>query len=629
MKSILTILLYNLIAVCLCATALANAPDSLAGKKITVTVPSKYYDMEWYVLEDGTKTWLHELEDGEWELDLLTWTKTSTNQGTIQLGIPSDYLSMAVTFSSSSAGSFTYNLHESDDGGPVQIVDSGSGTFTTTNFDISEIPFDNYFEDQFSDQQVSQGIWPLGSAYGITIGVRDNALQLTGTLNDEIEDQRWYAFSASSILSTANDWEVSGSSFAKIDAQNDFLNYQAATGVELRNSKTTGLEFEISIGLTPWGVRSEIYVGDFDSYQSQYHSTGSGGGVVQEGDFKVVNDSSNKTLTTQYLSGSEWKTLYELNWNSGVLTDKVNNSETQLSPWTSFSSEYALPTMDYVIPHTDQDWNGENIQVYSLSEGDLGFKNYSVTETTSEPIPEYAPSSLVGKIYQGSMNDIYQFIDETNAIFYHEESNFQNSEVSNITYTWSASGNSGTLTTTLDETTTLSFASDVEGTFQWQENGGSSNSGSFTLVDASSGYAPNSLAGDSIIAGSTTYVFKDNGAVTIKSASGSEESTYGFIKSEDNVGVLTIPAYDDGENRMVLKLTYSSSATGTLSEGGSGSFNYYADGQDMPASKGWMWFDHYPWVYSHVEGGWLYFLPNGSKLMVYSVKDEAWREMTE
>jgi len=523
-------------------SVVANAPASLAGKKITVTVPSKYYDMEWYVLDDGTKTWLHELEDGEWELDLLTWTKTSTNQGTIQLGIPSDYLSMAVTFSSSSAGSFTYNLHESDDGGPVQIVDSGSGTFTTTNFDISEIPFDNYFEDQFSDQQVSQGIWPLGSAYGITIGVRDNALQLTGTLNDEIEDQRWYAFSASSILSTANDWEVSGSSFAKIDAQNDFLNYQAATGVELRNSKTTGLEFEISIGLTPWGVRSEIYVGDFDSYQSQYHSTGSGGGVVQEGDFRVVNDSSNKTLTTQYLSGSEWKTLYELNWDSGVLTDKVNNSETQLSPWTSFSSEYALPTMDYVIPHTDQDWNGENIQVYSLSEGDLGFKNYSVTETTSEPIYEYAPSSLVGKIYQGTMNDVYQFIDETNAIFYNEESNFQNSEVSNITYTWSASGNSGTLTTTLDETTTLSFTSEAEGTFQWQENGGSSNSGSFTLVDASSGYAPNSLAGDSIIAGSTTYVFKDNGVVTIKSASGSEESTYGFIKSEDNVGVLTIPA---------------------------------------------------------------------------------------
>jgi hypothetical protein len=30
-----------------------------------------------------------------------------------------------------------------------------------------------------------------------------------------------------------------------------------------------------------------------------------------------------------------------------------------------------------------------------------------------------------------------------------------------------------------------------------------------------------------------------------------------------------------------------------------------------------------------VEGGWLYFNPTGSKLMVYSAKDEAWREMTK
>jgi len=51
--------------------------------------------------------------------------------------------------------------------------------------------------------------------------------------------------------------------------------------------------------------------------------------------------------------------------------------------------------------------------------------------------------------------------------------------------------------------------------------------------------------------------------------------------------------------------------------------------EELPVTKGWMWFDHYPWVYSHVEGGWLYFLPSGSKLMVYSVKDETWREMTE
>ena len=49
----------------------------------------------------------------------------------------------------------------------------------------------------------------------------------------------------------------------------------------------------------------------------------------------------------------------------------------------------------------------------------------------------------------------------------------------------------------------------------------------------------------------------------------------------------------------------------------------------IPQPKGWMWFDEYPWVYSHVEGGWLYFNPTGSKLMVYSIKDQAWREMTK
>ena len=613
------------------SAVLGNAPSSFSGKKITVTVPSKYYDMEWYVLEDGTNTWLHELEDGEWELEILTWTKTSSNQGSIQLGIPSDYLSMVMTFSSSSAGSFNYNLHESDDGGPVQIVDSGSGTFTSTDFDISEIPFDNYFEDQFSDQQVSQAIWPLGTAYGITIGLKDNTLQLTGTLNDADDDydQRGYAFSASSILSTANDWKVSGSSFAKIDFQNDFLNYQAATGVDLRNSKTTGLEFDISIGLTPWGVRSEIYVGDFDSYQSQYYSTGSGGGVVQEGDFRVLNDSSNRTLTTQFLSGNEWESLYSLNWDTGVLTDKINNSEIQLNNWTSFSSEFALPTMDFVIPHTDQDWNGKDIKVIPLEDGDLGFTSFSVTGETLEPDPEYAPDSLAGKIYQGSSNDTYQFIDESNAIFYHQESNFQSSEVSGITYTWSPNGNSGTLTTSLDETTTLSFTSASEGTFQWQENGGSSSSGSFTLSEASAGYAPSILAGDSMIAGTTTYVFKENGVVTIRSNTGSQDSTYGFVKSENNEIVFSIPAHGNSVSSTLYKMTFSSTGAGTLSEGGSGSFQYFIDGSNQPSSKGWMWFDSYPWVYSSIEQDWIYFYPTSSTLLVYSSKDQAWREMVK
>ena len=49
----------------------------------------------------------------------------------------------------------------------------------------------------------------------------------------------------------------------------------------------------------------------------------------------------------------------------------------------------------------------------------------------------------------------------------------------------------------------------------------------------------------------------------------------------------------------------------------------------MPAAKGWMWCDQYPWVYSHREGGWLYFVPSNGKINVYSAQDKAWREMTK
>jgi hypothetical protein len=42
--------------------------------------------------------------------------------------------------------------------------------------------------------------------------------------------------------------------------------------------------------------------------------------------------------------------------------------------------------------------------------------------------------------------------------------------------------------------------------------------------------------------------------------------------------------------------------------------------------KDWMWFDHYPWVYSEEEGDWLYFYPSGGTLMYWSNKSQAWRQ---
>jgi hypothetical protein len=42
--------------------------------------------------------------------------------------------------------------------------------------------------------------------------------------------------------------------------------------------------------------------------------------------------------------------------------------------------------------------------------------------------------------------------------------------------------------------------------------------------------------------------------------------------------------------------------------------------------KNWMWFDHFPWVYSEEEGDWLYFYPSGGTLMYWSNKSQAWRQ---
>lgn len=42
--------------------------------------------------------------------------------------------------------------------------------------------------------------------------------------------------------------------------------------------------------------------------------------------------------------------------------------------------------------------------------------------------------------------------------------------------------------------------------------------------------------------------------------------------------------------------------------------------------KDWMWFDHYPWVYSNEEQDWLYFHPSGGTLMYWSNKGQVWRQ---
>jgi hypothetical protein len=56
---------------------------------------------------------------------------------------------------------------------------------------------------------------------------------------------------------------------------------------------------------------------------------------------------------------------------------------------------------------------------------------------------------------------------------------------------------------------------------------------------------------------------------------------------------------------------------------------YYYSKVGYPNPNSWLWFDHYPWVYSHKEQGWLYFKPSGGKLMYFSHKNKIWREFSQ
>ena len=608
--------------------AFAYAPTNLDGYKSALTIDSATVDAtgETHLLyfTSNTTAKTRSGDNGQWYPDIISWNRKNSREGQLIIGHPpGDYVEVDMTFKSSTSGSFNFTNYEDGEEG------SGTGTFTFGTYQESEIPYNYYFTDDFSNLLKSEELWPVRTNEGITNSIKNQQFLVSGNILEG--DDRWHDVNANSILSLSNDWTITGSSYTKIPNQNS-LNYQAAVGLdsEVGEHEVEGFEFEISIGISPWGIMSEVYISDLGTYASQYQSASRD--FSSEGTFRVFNSTENKIISSQYLHNGVWTTIYQLNWETGLLKEKNTNSgveEThQFSNWQDSKDAMVAPMMDFTIPHTSNSNNEyENV---SFEEGDLGFTSFSVTEGAPEPDPEYAPSSLVGKIYKGSMNDTYQFIDESNAIFYHKESNFQSSEVSNITYTWSPDGNSGTLTTSLNESTTLSFTSAVEGSFSWneQESGETSN-GTFTLEEATTGNAPSSLVGDSMIAGKKTYIFKENGVVTIRTTTGSQDTTYGFVKSGNNEIVFNIPAHADGVTSTIYKMTFSSTAEGTLSEGGSGSFQYFIDGSNQPPTKGWMWFNEYPWVYSNVEAGWLYFKPTGSKLMVYSIKDQAWREMTE
>jgi hypothetical protein len=265
------------------------------------------------------------------------------------------------------------------------------------------------------------------------------------------------------------------------------------------------------------------------------------------------------------------------------------------------------------------------ISFSSPTTADSNWTDLESNETDSAELKilteDHWPSTLAGWSYQGtSMNDTFYFVDEGHAVFYDaSDSNFSNRELSNITYTWEQIGpRIGKLTTSLDEETLLFFESNTSGFFDWEEIGSDAgSSGQFDLFYYPLGKAFESLVGSSISIGDTTYVFTSTNAVTMHSPSGTSSQEYAYLRENEDEGLLSLGS-------SLYKLDFYNHQYGRIIEGGSGYFSIHQNW----ATKGWVYYNELPWIYSNNKGEWLYQVlsnnnaTNETELMYYDPWDK-------
>jgi hypothetical protein len=238
----------------------------------------------------------------------------------------------------------------------------------------------------------------------------------------------------------------------------------------------------------------------------------------------------------------------------------------------------------------------------------------------------YVPNTLAGWTYKGYlMNDTLQFIDSSNAVFYDSsDSNFYRRELSNITYTLEQLGpRIAKLSTSLNEQTLLFFDSDTSGHFDWEETGGEDGvSGKFELYYYASGHALDSLVGSSITLGETTYIFTSTNTVMVYSPNEETAShEYFYLKENEDEGILSVGS-------SLWKLDFYNHQYGRIIDGGSGYFSIH---HKWP-TKGWVFYDDLPWIYSNNQGEWLYqvlsnnYATNETELTYYEPWANLWSQ---
>jgi hypothetical protein len=182
---------------------LANAPSSLAENKITLDVK---FDVEnpfvkiFYFLPNSVR-----LED-DWEQGTYSWSKSGSSGTILMEDYGNEKFEIILNFSN-----YTFQAFERS-GSQSQIV--GSGTFILESYAESELPYDKYFTDDFTDIEVSDSIWGNYSKDGFSAKIHEGGYTMYGQMSED--GNRWgQEIGARSLLGLDKDWSVQGTAFSE------------------------------------------------------------------------------------------------------------------------------------------------------------------------------------------------------------------------------------------------------------------------------------------------------------------------------------------------------------------------------------------------------------------------------
>ena len=578
------------------------APSSIAGRAITFigNGPTETASFS----SDGNVT------DGE-DWTYYEYIKTSDNVGVITYTFANETNPApeveTLTFTSSSGG--TYDWIEYSDSTKSTPIDQGSGQFTIS--DLSEQP-----------DPVTVVSDPNGNPVVVQVGDEYNwnetldGLMLWGVWQDD-DTNEW-------VIATVN--YIGGrqkgakGSYSSLPAELDVDHPYTINGDTIDVTETNGHQYYQITSVD----NDTIYAVDGD------------GIPLTDPSWWFVTKSTAETFYNSkidYAPASLLGQKFRINEVGYTTYDYFFNSEDAYF----WDTELATPKLR-AIPYTYEK-NSSKEASLSLNQ-DFGIVTHQVTfasaleasstweDNDSSGIgsiqvlsDDYAPDSLIGWTLEAGAGTSYQFTSSTDGVFYYkDDTNDSNSELSTITYNWEVAGPSmGKLTTSLDETTWLFFDSNTTGYFDWEESGSDDgDSGEFTLSYYGDGNAQESLVGDSLTLGDTTYVFSSNTSVTIHTSNGTTTSEYTYLRNGSANAVLSIGS-------SIMELKFYSSGYGRVESGGTGYFRVLSNWE----TKGWVWYDHYPWAYSNNMQDWYYQVlfindDNESDIAHYQVWDNQW-----